>query len=80
MSKKNREKKILQSFLAVFLENEASLNFSGQHPTRGDVEASSFRCLERRKFVFGFGFVITGKGRLKLARKDQAYEDIIKGH
>ncbi|KAL6522273.1 hypothetical protein OROHE_016826 [Orobanche hederae] len=64
----------------MFLENGASLNFFGQVPPRGDIEASYFRCLERRKFGFKLGFVINRKGRLNLAREDQAHEDIIKGH
>ncbi|KAL6522258.1 hypothetical protein OROHE_016811 [Orobanche hederae] len=32
------------------------------------------------KFGNGLGFVITGEGKLKLAREDQANEEIIKGH
>ncbi|KAL6564694.1 hypothetical protein OROMI_016144 [Orobanche minor] len=59
---------------------EVLLNFSGQHPMRGKVEASYFQCLERRKIGNGLGFVITGEGTLKLARKYQANEEIIKGH
>ncbi|KAL6537964.1 hypothetical protein OROHE_012251 [Orobanche hederae] len=74
--------KLLQGFLAVFLENGTLMKLlqGFQHPTRGDVEASSFRCLERRKFGNGLGFVITGEGTLKLAREDQANEENIKGH
>ncbi|KAL6530168.1 hypothetical protein OROHE_014521 [Orobanche hederae] len=65
---------------AVFLENGTLVNLSGQHPTRGDIEASSFRCLERRKFGNGLGFVITGEGKAKACSGDQANEEIIKGH
>ncbi|KAL6570764.1 hypothetical protein OROGR_000314 [Orobanche gracilis] len=67
-------------FPSRVLRERKVIEFSGLVPACGNVEVLCFRYFLRRDFGTGIGFVITGKRKAKLARKDQANEDIIKGH
>ncbi|KAL6567980.1 hypothetical protein OROGR_001648 [Orobanche gracilis] len=58
-----------------------SSSFSSQVSARDKVEALSFfGAWNEGIFGIVLGFVITGERKQNLAQKEQAHEDIIKGH